>query len=216
MIKIAPSILAANLASLRDDILDVERSGADLLHIDIMDGQFVPNISFGTNMVKTVRSCTTLPLDVHLMIKRPDQYITSFAEAGASHLTVHAEACPHLHRTLALIRAHNLKVGLALNPATPLDILEWIGMEIDLLVIMTVNPGFGGQKLIPAMLKKIAKAKEIIAKHNWQIAIIVDGGVNVRTAQEVAASGANILVAGEAIFAAPNRCEVIKKLRGHA
>ena len=201
-VRIAPSILSANFANLGEDIRKVEEAGADLLHVDVMDGHFVPNITIGPPVVKSIRAVTRLPLDVHLMISDPDKYIPAFVDAGANILTIHAEATVHLDRTLNLIRSHNVRVGLAINPATPLEVIEYGLPLADMLLIMTVNPGFGGQKFIGYVVDKIRRARQIIEGRNLRCVIEVDGGIDLDTLPSVVKAGAEVLVSGTAIFRA--------------
>jgi ribulose-phosphate 3-epimerase len=198
MVKVSPSILSANFARLEDDIKAAEEGGADLLHIDVMDGHFVPNITIGPLVVKALRGTSKLPFDVHLMISDPDRYLDHFIEAGSDYLTVHAETCDHLHRTLAYIRSKGVKAGVALNPSSPLSMVQHVLDQLDMIVIMTVNPGFGGQKFIPSVVEKIAEAKEMIGVRH--IEILVDGGVTPENARTCVDAGATILVAGSAVF----------------
>ena len=211
-IRIAPSILSANFAALGEDIRKVEEAGADLLHIDVMDGHFVPNITIGPPVVKAIKRVATKPLDVHLMISNPDFYIPEFASAGASIITVHAEACIHLDRTLNLIRSHNVRAGVSINPATPLSAVSHALDLADLLLIMTVNPGFGGQKYIPYVTDKIRQAREIIEKRKLGCVIEVDGGIDIPTMPDVIRAGAEILVAGNAIFGAADPASKLKEM----
>ena len=213
MIKIAPSILSANFTCLGEEVKAVEKAGADWIHIDVMDGRFVPNITVGPLVVEAVNGITELPLDVHLMIENPDRYIPEFAEAGADMLTVHVENCPHLHRTIQLIKDHEARPGVVLNPATSLSLLEEILPEIDLVLIMSVNPGFGGQKFIPTMLDKIEYLREIVEKSGFKIEVEVDGGIKTDNAADVLAAGADVLVVGSGIFKTDNYKKTIQQLR---
>jgi ribulose-phosphate 3-epimerase len=214
MLRIAPSILSADFARLGEEIQEAEQGGADWIHVDVMDGRFVPNITLGPVVVESIRPYTRLPLDVHLMIVEPEKYIADFVKAGADLVTVHAEACIHLHRTLQMIRAEGAKAGVALNPATPVSVLEHVLDELDLVLIMTVNPGFGGQQFIEATLKKIASVKKMLKERNMtHIDIEVDGGINVETAPQVVNHGANVLVAGNAIFGEKDRKQAIQSIR---
>ena len=197
-IRIAPSILSADFSRLGEEIAAIDAAGADYIHVDVMDGHFVPNISFGPLVMGSVRKFTTKPFDVHLMIAPVDPYIAAFAKAGADIITVHAEAGPHLHRTLQAIRAEGKKAGVAINPATPVSALENVIDDIDLLLVMSVNPGFGGQSFIPAALAKLRQAHALIG--NRPIDLEVDGGITADTAPKVIAAGANVLVAGSAVF----------------
>lgn len=200
MIKIAPSILSADFARLGDEVRAIEAAGADYVHVDVMDGHFVPNITIGPLVVDAVRSVTQLPLDVHLMIENPDQYIPDFAEAGADIIVVHAEASIHLHRTVQLIRSLGKRAGVSLNPATSLTALDLILPDLDLVLLMTVNPGFGGQSFIEACLPKITALRERIDRLERTIELEVDGGVKVDNIEEIAAAGADVFVAGSAVF----------------
>jgi len=213
LIKVAPSILSADFRNIEKELKKVESSGADLIHLDVMDGHFVPNITFGPMIVRDINRSTELPLDVHLMIENPDSYLEVFVQAGADYLTVSIEACRHLHRTLSRIRELNVKVGCALNPATPFELVKPVMKKLDLLLIMTVNPGFGGQKFIPEILPKIKEAKEFIIKNDLKTEIEVDGGINPKTAQSVIQNGATVLVAGDAIFKSRDYKEVIRELK---
>lgn len=216
MLRIAPSILSADFSILGQEIADVERGGADWIHVDVMDGHFVPNITIGTLVVEAIRPKTRLPLDVHLMIEQPDRYISAFAKAGADLISVHTEACVHLHRTLHLIKEQGVKAGVVLNPATPLSALEHVlDDKLDLVLLMTVNPGFGGQNFITGMLPKITKLREMLNDRGLQgVDIEVDGGINEETARLVIEAGANVLVAGSAVFNRPNRADAIRAIRG--
>ncbi len=200
MKMIAPSILSADFSRLGDEIAAVEAAGADWIHIDVMDGHFVPNITIGPVLVASIRKTTRLPFDVHLMIENPERYVDDFAKAGADWITIHAEATAHLHRTIGLIREKGLKAGVSLNPATPLVQIEPILPDIDLLLIMTVNPGFGGQKFIERMLPKIAAARRMIREIAPEVLLEVDGGVTLKNIRTIADAGADVLVAGSAVF----------------
>jgi ribulose-phosphate 3-epimerase len=214
MIKIAPSILSADFSKLGEEIKDVEQGGADYIHVDVMDGHFVPNITIGPLIVEAVRPVTELPLDVHLMIENPDQYIPNFAKAGANIISVHAEACPHLHRTIHLIKEQGVKAGVVLNPHTPVSMIEEIIDDIDLVLLMTVNPGFGGQSFIESVLKKIETVSKLCKERGLDIDIEVDGGVNPETAKLCVKHGANVLVAGSAIYNKSDRKGAIESIRG--
>lgn len=211
--KIAPSILSADFAILGDEVKAVENAGADYIHVDVMDGHFVPNITIGPLVVEAIKPVTRLPLDVHLMIEDPDLYIDDFAKAGSNIITVHAEAVNHLHRSIQVIRDSGCSPAVSLNPATPLDVIEYVLDELDMVLIMSVNPGFGGQKFIPAALPKIEKLREMIIKRGLNTDIEVDGGVNAGTIGDISSAGANIFVAGSAIFNTDDYREAIKALR---
>lgn len=210
---VAPSLLAADFNHLGAEVEMINRSEADWIHCDIMDGVFVPNLSFGLPIVEHVARVATKPLDVHLMIVHPDQYIQPFARAGASHLTVHWEACPHLHRTIAHIREEGMKAGVCLNPHTPVHLLEEILPDLDLVLIMSVNPGFGGQAFIETSLDKVKRLRELIDRRNPECLIEVDGGVNAVTGQRLRAAGADVLVAGSALFGATDPEAAIRQLK---
>lgn len=211
--KIAPSILSANFAELGKEIKDVENGGADYIHIDVMDGHFVPNITMGPMVVKAVRPLTELPLDVHLMIEDPDQYIEAFADAGADYITVHVEAAAHLHRTIQLIKSKGVKAGVVLNPATPAEWVKPILQDIDMVLLMTVNPGFGGQSFIPSVVPKIKQIRSWADEINPKLEIEVDGGINTETAAVCAEAGADVFVAGSAIYNKSDREAAIQDLR---
>lgn len=213
-IQIAPSLLAADFGRLGEEALAAEAAGADMLHVDVMDGHFVPNITVGPGVVAAIRKCVRIPLDVHLMISEPDRFIGPFADAGADILTVHAEVLPHLHRTLQVIRARRIKAGVSLNPATPLKNIEAVLEETDLALLMTVNPGFGGQQFIRAVLPKIRELRGVVDSRGYALDIEVDGGINPRTAREAIEAGANVIVAGTAVFGAADLAGAIESLRG--
>jgi ribulose-phosphate 3-epimerase len=212
MIRIAPSILSANFVRLEEDIKAAENAGAHMLHIDVMDGHFVPNITIGYAVVEAIRKITSLPLDVHLMIENPDAFIKEFAEAGADYLTVHAEAAVHLHRTVQYIKQNGVKAGVSINPATHVSCLENILKDIDLVLLMSVNPGFGGQDFIPFTLQKIRAVKQMMASAGAAPLIEVDGGVKVENAREIADAGADILVMGSAFFKSENYSRTMESL----
>jgi len=212
MIQIAPSILAANFAKLGEEVKEVEKAGAQLIHIDVMGGPFVPNISFGSIVLDAIRPLTDLPLDVHLMIENPDQYIEQFAKAGADYITVHVEACRHLHRTIQLIRSYGVKPGVVLNPHTPIESIQHILEDIDMVLFMTVNPGFGGQKFIHSVVPKIEALAAIIKERNLDIAIEIDGGINAETIIPCAKAGATIFVAGSAIYSKEDRSAALQEI----
>jgi len=214
MIKIAPSILSADFSRLEQEVRRAEKAGADLIHIDVMDGHFVPNITIGPVVVKSIRSKTNIPLDVHLMIEDPDKYIDVFAEAGADIITVHVEACTNLKKIFDHIRKLSKIVGISLNPSTPIVRIEHVLKQVDMVLLMTVNPGFGGQKFIRSVLPKIKELKQMIDNAGLPIDIEVDGGIDETTAADVVKAGANILVAGTAVFKATDIAKAITKLRG--
>ncbi len=212
-IMVCPSILSADFSRLAEEIQDVEANGADCIHLDLMDGHFVPNLTFGVPVVAALRSCTQLPFDAHLMVEHPETYIDGLAKAGVQYVTVHQEACIHLDRVLQQIREAGMKCGVALNPATPVSTVSCVASQIDMILIMSVNPGFGGQKFIPYTLTKIRQANELLAAAgNTQAVIEVDGGVNTQTVQSVKDAGASFLVAGSAVFGAADRKAAIAAL----
>lgn len=215
-VLIAPSILSADFARLAEEIAAVEQAGADLLHVDVMDGHFVPNLTVGPPIVESLKKVTKLPLDVHLMITNADAFIPEFVDAGADYLTVHVEACPHLHRTIQSIKERGIKAGVTLNPATPISSLQEILGDVDLVLIMSVNPGFGGQKFIPSVLKKIADARAMLDRINSHALLEVDGGVKVENTKAIVAAGATTLVAGSAIFSQLDYKATIAALRAAA
>jgi len=212
-VMIAPSILSADFSRLGEEIRAVEAAGADVIHIDVMDGHFVPNITIGPLIVKAVRKVTRLPLDVHLMITEPDRYLQDFIDAGADWVTVHVEACTHLHRTLSYIRGQGKKAGAVLNPATSLSTLEYVLGDLDLVMLMSVNPGFGGQSFIESSLEKITRLRKMLDAVNPEAGIEVDGGVSPATIARIANAGANIFVAGSAVYGAGDYQAVIGEMK---
>lgn len=213
MIKIAPSILSANFANLEQQIKLVEKGGADWIHLDIMDGHFVPNITFGPMVVKIIGNITNLPLDAHLMIQNPDKYLEDFQKAGTNRLTVHVEACIHLHRTIQGIKELGMKAGISLNPATPISTVKKILPIVDQVLVMTVNPGFGGQEFIQSTLKKVNDISQLIVNTKKKIELEVDGGVDESNAAALAKAGATVLVAGYSIFSKRNISQAVKNIR---
>jgi ribulose-phosphate 3-epimerase len=213
MLQIAPSLLSADFAALGDAIATVERGGADLIHVDVMDGHFVPNISIGPPVVRALKRVARTPLDVHLMLADPDRYLEAFAEAGASMLSVHVEVLPHLHRTLTAIKGMGLKAGAVLNPSTPVVTLEEVAGDVDFVLVMSVNPGFGAQTFIPRSVPKIAAIRALLDSAGNPAPIEVDGGIDLTTAPLVVGAGASILVAGNAIFRAPDPAAAVGELR---
>lgn len=213
-ILVAPSILSADFSRLGEEVAAVEQGGADWIHVDVMDGHFVPNLTIGWPVVKALRSVTKLPLDVHLMIEEPDRYLSNFAEAGSDLITVHAEACRHLERTLSHIRQLGKKAGVSLNPHTSEECLRYVLHQIDLVLVMSVNPGFGGQNFIEAILPKIAAIRKMLDKAGRpEVLISVDGGINCDTAAKVVSQGANVLVAGKSVYGAKNPAQAIQDLK---
>lgn len=216
-VQIAPSILSADFAALGDAIARVERGGADLIHVDVMDGHFVPNITIGVPVVKSLKKVATKPLDVHLMIQEPDRYIDAFAQAGADMLSVHVEVLPHLHRTVHAIKALGVKAGVVLNPSTPVSALEEIAEDVDFVLVMSVNPGFGGQSFIERSVEKVASIRALLDRSgNRAAGIEIDGGIDMKTAPRVVAAGATMLVAGNAIFGTPDPEQATRDLKALA
>jgi ribulose-phosphate 3-epimerase len=215
-IRIAPSILSADFGRLADEVRAAEAAGADWIHVDVMDGRFVPNLTVGPLVVEAVRKVTRLPIDAHLMIVEPERYVEAFAKAGADLVSVHAEVSPHLHRTLQAIRAAGARPAVALNPSTPLDAVEWVLGDCEMVLLMTVNPGFGGQRYIPAVTEKVRRLRQAAEARGLDLEIEVDGGIRGDTVGPVAAAGANVLVAGTAVFGAPDYREAIRSIRGAA
>ncbi len=212
-VRVAPSILSADFGRLGEEVRAIEAAGADLVHVDVMDGRFVPNITIGPLVVEAVKRSTTLPLDVHLMIVEPEKYIDDFAKAGANIITVHQEACPHLHRTLQQIRNAGAKPGVVLNPSTPLVTLEEVLGEVSQVLLMSVNPGFGGQAFIPSTIDKVRRLRAMLDARKLNVDIEVDGGINPQTAKDVVAAGATVLVAGNAVFKSKDYRAAIDALR---
>lgn len=214
MIHICPSILSADFSRLAEEIKDVESKGADYIHLDMMDGHFVPNLTFGVPIIAALRKHVSIPFDAHLMVEHPDVYVDGLAKAGVQYVTVHQEACPHLDSTLQHIRSAGMKCGVALNPATPVSSLSCVAAQLDMILIMSVNPGFGGQKFIPYSLDKIREARALLdSVGNTEAVVEVDGGVNADTVQSVKEAGATFLVAGSAVFGAADRAAAIAALR---
>jgi ribulose-phosphate 3-epimerase len=212
-VRIAPSVLSADFGRLADDVARCEQGGADWIHVDVMDGRFVPNLTFGAKVIEALRRLTTLPLDVHLMVVEPEKYFDAFAAAGASVLTIHQEAAPHLHRQLHRIKELGCRAGAAINPSTPVDTLTDVARDLDLLLVMSVNPGFGGQKFIEASVDKIARARQLLTARGSPAALEVDGGVTRETITRCWRAGADTFVAGNAVFTAPDTAAEIGALR---
>ncbi len=210
---VAPSLLAANFLNLEKDIKMVNESQADWFHVDVMDGHFVPNISFGFSIISQIKSIASKPLDVHLMISNPDQYIEEFKKSGANHLTVHYETCPHLHRSIDSIKENDMKAGVVINPHNPVSLLSDIVADVDIVLIMSVNPGFGGQKFIPSTYRRISELKELILRKNSKALIEVDGGVDTTNAGKLLEAGADILVAGSFVFGSEKPVKTIEQLK---
>ena len=215
-VRVAPSILSADFAHLARDIAAAERGGADLIHVDVMDGHFVPNLTIGPPVVKAIKKAASVPLDVHLMIEDPDRYIEAFADAGASYLSVHVEVLPHLHRTIAAIKARGLKAGAVLNPSTPVVMLENVAGDVDYVLVMSVNPGFSGQSFIPRSIEKIRAVRALLAAAGNLAPIEVDGGVDLNTVGAVVAAGADMLVAGQAVFGTADPESAVRELKAAA
>ncbi len=215
-VLVAPSILSADFARLGEEVAKIGRAGADWVHVDVMDGRFVPNLTIGPLVVSALRAVTKLPLDVHLMIVEPERYVEAFAEAGADIITIHAETCPHLHRSVQQIRALGKGVGVALNPHTPEDVLRYVLDQLDLVLVMGVNPGFGGQAFIPQVLPKIERIRGLIRASGRPVRLEVDGGVKPSTVRQIVGAGADVLVAGSAVFGASDYVDAIAALRAEA
>ena len=216
MIKIAPSLLASDFSKVGEEIIKVEKAGADMIHIDVMDGHFVPNITIGPPVIKSLRKITHLPFDVHLMIENPDMYIDNFIDAGADILSVHVECCPHLHRIIQRIRQRGVKAAVAVNPATSLSMIECILRDVDMVLLMTVNPGFGGQTFIDEVTEKVRELRKIAVKKGITIDIEVDGGIDPSNIYRITEAGANVIVTGSTVFNAPDTLEIIRSLKEKA
>ena len=216
MIKIAPSLLASDFSKLGEEIVKVEKAGADLIHIDVMDGHFVPNISIGPPVVKCLRKVTKLPFDVHLMIENADLFIEDFIDAGTDIISVHVESNPHIHRTLQHIKQKGIKAAVALNPSTPLGTLEWLLQDVDMVLLMTVNPGFGGQSFIEGMTEKVRELRKMANRKGLKLDIEVDGGIDTGNIFRITEAGANVIVTGSTVYKAPDTTEIIRNLREKA
>lgn len=213
MIQLAPSILSADFSKLGEEVSYIEQAGADVIHVDVMDGHFVPNISYGATVMKSLVGKTNLPFDVHLMIENPDQYLEDFVTEQTRFITVHQEACPHLHRTIQHIKSLDIQAGVALNPATLLSTLDYILEDLDLVLVMSVNPGFGGQKFIPSALRKVRELKERKTKEKYSFTIEIDGGVSLSNVKTITDAGVELVVAGSAVFGADNIEERVKEFK---
>lgn len=214
MVQISPSVLSADFGNLKEEILKLEKGGADYIHLDVMDGNYVPNITFGAPVIKKIRNITDIPFDVHLMVEKPERYIKDFVDAGADIITIHEESTTHLHRTIEEIKSYGLKAGVALNPATPLENIEYVLDYIDMVLIMTVNPGFGGQGFIGSMERKIIEMRKTIDERNLDIVIQTDGGIKLENAKEIIDYGVDIIVVGSGIFQAEDVVERTKMFKG--
>jgi ribulose-phosphate 3-epimerase len=213
VIRIAPSILSADFSKLGEEVALLDKGGADYIHIDVMDGHYVPNLTIGPLVIKAIRKITRIPFDVHLMIDNPMDFVDEFILAGADSITLHAEVLPHLHRSIAYLKEKGIKAAVALNPSTPLNVLEYVLRDLDMVLLMTVNPGFGGQKFIPAMLDKIRDLKSMMEKQQIHADIQVDGGISLGNIDEVVKAGANCIVAGSSVFSVPDPADMIRQMR---
>jgi ribulose-phosphate 3-epimerase len=213
VIRIAPSILSADFSKLGEEVALLDKGGADYIHIDVMDGHYVPNLTIGPLVIKAIRKITRIPFDVHLMIDNPMDFVDEFILAGADSITLHAEVLPHLHRSIAYLKEKGIKAAVALNPSTPLNVLEYVLRDLDMVLLMTVNPGFGGQKFIPAMLDKIRDLKSMMERQKVHADIQVDGGISLGNIDEVVKAGANCIVAGSSVFSAPDPADMIRQMR---